>query len=349
MKFDLRARTRATLQTTKKRWKIIALAVVLLGGVGWYFLQANANGEQTQTFINPQRTDITQTLQVSGVVDAKEKARMRFAAGGKVVYLGAQVGDWVNKWQTIATIDRATLQKQLQQDLNSYLSERWDWENTQDDIKDRVLDTQERRGVDQEQFRLNNAVLNVEIRDIAIRNTGLYAPFAGVLTQSPTNVTGVTLLASDFFELVNPDTLIFLAAVDEIDISKVAIDQPAAIVLDAYEEETIETTINYIAYTSSESSSGTVFLIEMKLPSADLQKYRIGMNGDVDILLTQKSDVLVIPLAATRERDGKVFVDVRTGETAVEEREIVVGLETEEEVEVVSGLSASDAVLLPGQ
>lgn len=345
MKFDLNA----IKKNAQKRWKVIAIAVVLLAAAGWYFLSASANNTPEQTFITPEEKSLTQTLEISGVVDAKEKARMRFAAGGKVIYLGAKVGDWVNKWQTIATIDRATLNKQLEQDLNNYLKERWDWEDTQDDIKDKSLDTSERRSVDKEQFDLNNSVLNVEIRDIAIQNTGLYAPFAGVLTVAPTTVTGVTILGSDYFELVNPETLVFMAAVDEIDISKVAIDQEAEIVLDAYDDETINTTVNYISFTSSEAATGTVFLIELSIPNPDLQKYRLGMNGDVSILLEEKENVLVIPLAATRERDGKVFVDVRTGETEVEEREIEVGLETEDEVEVTAGLSTSDEVLLPEQ
>ena len=140
-----------------------------------------------------------------------------------------------------------------------------------------------------------------------------------------------------------------MAAVDEIDISKVAIDQEAEIVLDAYDDETINTTVNYISFTSSEAATGTVFLIELSIPNPDLQKYRLGMNGDVSILLEEKENVLVIPLAATRERDGKVFVDVNAGETEGEEREIEVGLETEDEVEVTAGLSTSDEVLLPEQ
>jgi hypothetical protein len=71
------------------------------------------------------------------------------------------------------------------------------------------------------------------------------------------------------------------------------------------------------------------------------------MNGDVAIKLAEKQNALVIPLIATRERDGKVFVDVRTGPTTYEEREITVGLETEEKIEVLNGLSESDEILLP--
>jgi hypothetical protein len=82
-----------------------------------------------------------------------------------------------------------------------------------------------------------------------------------------------------------------------------------------------------------------------------LEKYRLGMNGDAKIQLAKKSDILKIPLNTTIERDGKVFVKVKTGEKngrpQTAEKEIQVGIQTEEEVEVVSGLSEQDQVVLP--
>ena len=80
MKFDLNA----IKKNAQKRWKVIAIAVVLLAAAGWYFLSASANNTPEQTFITPEEKSLTQTLEISGVVDAKEKARMRFAAGGLI-------------------------------------------------------------------------------------------------------------------------------------------------------------------------------------------------------------------------------------------------------------------------
>lgn len=330
-----------------KRWKMSAVLVLtlVLGLWWWHGSQAAA---PVLNFVRPVRQDIVSSITIAGRVDAKEKARLRFAMGGKLVYLGAQEGDSVNKWQTLATIDRAALQKQLQQNLNNYMKERYDFEEVRDDIKDRVLDTSEQRTVAKDQYDLDNQVLNVEIQNIAIQNTTLSAPFAGVLTVAPTAVAGVQLLASDYFEVVNPETLIFRAALDEIDLHKVSLGQSALVTLDAYDEEEIATTLTYIAYTSSESASGTVFLLEFPLLSTDLSKYRLGMNGDVVIQLAQKADVLTIPLNAISERDDKVYVQVQAdNKLGHEAREITLGLENDDLVEVLSGLSEDDLVLLP--
>jgi len=324
------------------------MVVLAIAAALWWWSSANAKEELRGTFTSVKEQDFVATITVSGRMDAKEKARLRFMAGGKVVHLGAKEGDFVNKWQTIATIDRAALQKQLQQNLNTYMKERYDFEDVKDDIKDKVLDVQDNRQVARDQYDLDNQVINVEIQSIAIQNTVLSAPFAGILTVSPTNTTGVQLLASDYFEIVNPETLVFRAAVDEIDLHKLSIGQQAKIVLDAYDGEEISSTLSYIAFTSSESSSGTVFLLEFPIAASDMSRYRLGMNGDVDIELERRSNTLVIPLDAISERDGKVFVQVRAADgESLEEREVTLGLENEDEVEVLSGLTKQDEVFLP--
>ena len=271
-----------TLAFFKKRFKLI-LIILVMALVGFWYMQSRASKQIKLTFVSPVKEDIVSSITISGRVDAKEKARLRFAAGGKLVYLGAKEGDTAKKWQSIATIDRSALQKQMSQNLNTYMQERNSFENTQDSIKDRPLSTTETRAVADEQYNLNNKVLNVEIQDIAIANTTIYSPFEGIVTVAPTAVSGVQLLPSDYFEIVNPKTLIFHANIDEIDLYRIEKGQSTQISLDAYDGEKIDTFISYISYTSSESTSGTVFLIEFPIDSQNINKYRIGMNGDAVI------------------------------------------------------------------
>ncbi len=335
--------------TIKKRWKLSLFALLILGGAGYYYYQqAQAAAIPKYRTEQPTRQDLTQTLAVSGIVDAKEKARMRFMAGGKLTYLGAQEGAAVKKGQTIANIDQATLQRELEQQLNLYTQERLDWENTRDGIKDRAIDTTENRSVEQEQLDLRNTVLSVETKDIAIRNTRLVAPFAGILTVSPSTVTGVQIQATDYFELINPESLIFRGAVDEADIALVQLNQTASLSLDAFQDRSIETSVSYIALTSSQGNSGTVFAVEFPLSSTSLQEgVRLGMNGDIEIKLATVRNALTIPVIATREREDKVYVDIVEPSGSLREQEITVGLETEDYVEILSGLQESDSIAVP--
>ncbi|MEN8253278.1 MAG: efflux RND transporter periplasmic adaptor subunit [Patescibacteria group bacterium] len=332
----------------KKHWKLsLFLVVIILGIIFWRYKKSQQNIEDLN-FEKPQIENLTKVIEVSGVVDAKEKARLRFIAGGRVTYIGAQEGEEVKKWQTIASIDRATLKKQMQQDLNLYMKERWDFEQSKDDTGDYdLLPLETRRTRDKEQWDLENEVLDVEIASIAIKNTAIYAPFDGILTVSPSKVAGVQLLSTDYFELVNPKTLVFRATVDEADIAQIKKGQVASLELDSYPDKIFSSNVDYISYTSSQSSSGTVFIVEFPLSNGSLDELRIGMNGDVAITVDTRDQVMSIPFEATRERDDKILIDVKTGEKTFEEKEIKIDLETEEKVEVISGLSLEDEILIP--
>jgi len=329
-----------------KKWWLVILVLVALGGF-FYVKQQNAKKVVLQ-FGQPIRQDITQTLQASGVVDAKDKALLRFTAGGKLVYLGAKEGDTVKKWQTIATIDARDLQKRLEKSLNTYSQQRNSWDQTVDDTKDRTLATKENRTVNTNQLTLNNVVADVELASIGISNATMTSPIAGVLVSAPTNLSGVTLSPTDTFVIVNPSTLIFRAEVDEADISQVKVGQKVTLSLDAYQDKTIETYVSRIGYLALETSSGTAFIVEMPIPAENaLDTYRLGMNGDSNIILTTKPNVLTVPLAATKERDAKFFVDVKTGPNEAVEREIQVGTQTDTLIEVTSGLIETDQIVLP--
>jgi HlyD family secretion protein len=202
------------------------------------------------------------------------------------------------------------------------------------------------RSLSQLQWTMDNAVLNVELNDLAIRNSSLYAPFAGIVTAVPTNTAGMQVIASDVFEIVDPQTIEFVGEVDEIDIGKLKEGQPVHVVLDAYIDETTDSVVEHIslkATTSTKSSGGTVFLVKAKLPS-DYLRYRIGMNGTMKIVTNKVEDVLTIPLSSVVERDGKKIVQIKDGKKTID-REIEIGIENDDRVEVRSGLSETDEIV----
>lgn len=338
-------------QWLKDHWKLVlGLIVVFLIGAFFFYRRTQAAKDEVQTFVTPTRQTLNKTVEVSGVIDAKERATLRFASGGRLTYLNAKEGDVVKRNQVLARIDARELQKRLQQDLNMYFNERMDFEQSQDTRENKAITITDERNAQKDQKTLENSVLDVEIRDIAIRNTVLSAPFDGQLVSVPATAPNVFLSPTEGFELINPASLYFKAAVDETDISSISRGLPAEIHLDAYPDEGLTASVSAIAYRSAQSSTGTVFVVDVPMPQATgsaMTKYRLGMNGDVSIITASRPDVLSIPLDTTRERDGKTFVTVKTGEKTTEEREITVGLQTDEWVEVTGGLSETDQILVP--
>ncbi len=328
-------------------WKILLFALVILVGAVLVVIERNKRlSTKKQVFQQPVIQSITKELEVSGKVDAKEKAVLKFLAGGKLTYLGAKEGDTVKKWQTIASIDARDLQKTLSKNLNLYMIQRLTNDQNRETRKDIHGNANIDRSNNQDQLTLENTVSTVEIQDLAIKNASLYSPMNGVLISSPTQVSGTIVSSTDAFTIINPDSMVFLADVGETDIAAVREGMISTITLDAYPKVEIAAIVGKISYQSSEASTGTVFSVEFRLPSflKDVT-YRLGMNGNVHIVLDKRENVLTVPNRAIIERDGKTYVEIQRGQKTITQ-EVSLGLESDEDVEILDGITASDLVLV---
>lgn len=333
----------------KNKIVLVVLALVLVGvGIGVY---KNKTQVKKVAYTQVKRGTVEQTIEVPGKVDATIKAELKFLAGGKLVSLPSFEGQEVKKGQRIASIDASDLQKNLESSLRDYSSSRADFDQGIDDRKDEALSDSLKRAANKLQNTLDKSVISVELRDIAIKNATLVSPIDGVVTAVPVDTPGVQVLVTDVFEVVNPRTLYFKAEVDEADIGSVVQGTPVRVSLDAYPNDQVDGVISFIgwkAQSSSKSSGGTIFPVKVLLPNVSMEKFRLGMNGTMTIILAKKENVLTIPLEATSQNDGKVTVKVKSSNNADDEvRQIQTGIEGNTSVEVLSGLREDDQVVLP--
>lgn len=335
----------------KERKIVLIIAIVLIAILG-FRIKTNAETNEEVVVAFPSIQNITKTLELTGYIDAKEKANLKFLAPSRLSWVGVKEGDKVKKWQAIASVDTRTLQKQLQADLNNFAKEFNDHDQSLDDYDyygESGIASENRRILENAQYDLSNTVIAVEIRDLAVRLSSIISPINGIVTRVDQPNAGVNISVTDVFQIVNPDSMFFSAEVDELDVSRVAVDQKATLVLDAYEEEAVDSMIEFISFTPvSSPTGGTSYRVELSLPgSNDLLKYRLGMSGEVEIILDQKDSVLTIPSEAIIERDGISFVEIKNGEGTIEKKEVEIGIETDDLVEIVSGISQSDQVIIP--
>jgi len=342
----MKTRFLSFLQFLRRKWWLVLIIVILAGGAAfWWYNRANA--EVTYTTEAPQSRDLMETIDFSGVIDAKERVGMRFSGGGKLVYLGAKAGDTVARGQTIATLDQRTLQKQLEKQLSTYETQRWTFENAEDDRENVPLDEQGRRLADIDQFALERSVIDVQLQSLAFDTYRITAPFAGILVQAPYSVTGVNVGPTDTWELLNPSTLYFRVLVDEVDVDAVSLGQEALVEIDAIPDKTFRATVSKIAYTVSNSSSGSVFPVELLFTDpVTIEQQRVGMSGEARLILAERDQALSVPVEAIISRDGKDLVQVLVN-GAPEDREVELGIETDDYVEIVSGVTEQDQVVLP--
>ncbi len=238
------------------------------------------------------KTDsIKDSLTISGSISTDQIAALRFKNSGKLVWVGVKVGDRVKKGQAIASLDKAELQKSLKTQFNNYRSQLSTFDDTQatyKSAKDNLLvtDTIERILV-RTQNSLDNAVINYEIADMAIKESVLTTPIEGVVVSIDQPFAGSNITpASATFTIINPNSLYFKANIDQETVTKIKVEQPVSLQLDSFPDKEIESKITYIAFTPVPSETSTVFETRFQLPVDNKNMdYRIGMDGDVNIIL----------------------------------------------------------------
>ena len=177
----------------------------------WWRENALARERDANTY-TVKRQDLTETLSLSGEIDAKEKADIKFQTSGLLAWVGVKTGDTVKKYQAIATLDKRDLQNTFNKYMNDYLKERWDFEQDQKDNKDWQTRTMTdaardtvKRTLEKSQFDLNKAVLDVEAKNLALKFATITAPFEGIITKVDVPMPGANITpAGAVFSLVNP-------------------------------------------------------------------------------------------------------------------------------------------------
>ncbi|OGG00022.1 hypothetical protein A2Y99_02165 [Candidatus Gottesmanbacteria bacterium RBG_13_37_7] len=331
----------------KKRVKlliIVAVLIFLLYLLYQNFFLKNTSNKTDSVILK--RGTLTETLTISGNIDADEKATLRFKTSGMLNWIGVKEGDFVKKYQGIASLDQREVKKQLQKDLNDYMNERWDFDQTKDDNENKVRTDSVKRVLEKAQFDLNNTVLDVEVQNLAVEYSFLWTPIEGIVTRVASPFAGVYITpAQAEFDIVNPSSVYFSALADQTEVIKLYQGLVGELILDAFPDESLTGNVKNISFIPKSGETGIVYLVKFAFDKENSSyRYRIGMAGDLNFTIRSKDNVLFLPLKYVKEKDGKKYVEMMINGKK-EKKYVTVGMETDEDIEIISGLDEGTEVL----
>ena len=333
------------------KWFWVILAVFLI--IVWRII-ASANASTKVQVTQVVSGDLIESVSTSGTVKADQYSVLTFPSGGLISWVGVKTGQKVVKGQAIAQIDAISLNALYQQALNNYRNYQAAADNVLDSVKNHSTDEtflQKSTRTTAEVNRDNayNSVLSTQDN---LRNAIIHAPFAGIIDTVIPSSPGInTLPGWANYTIVNPDSTYFDAEVGETDLIQIMTGQKVDIKLDAYPDETFKGTlanIGMVAFTSS--TGGNSYHIRISLPKNETAtgsgnfKFRVGMQGDADIILTTVSDVLKVSTTAVVSDGGQNYVWIIENGRA-KKIEITIGGTSIDELEIKSGLSKDQEVI----
>jgi HlyD family secretion protein len=180
--------------------------------------------------------------------------------------------------------------------------------------------------------------------DSQISDRILTAPFAGTITEidilpgeTVTTLPVVTLLAEADFEVT--------ARIPEIDIGKLAEGQTVEMVFDAKSDVTMIGTVDFISLKSTEID-GVAYYEALIILDETPTWIRSGLNADIDIVISEVSDMLRVPKRFISEVDGTYSILVQSGINAATTT-IDVLLEGNDGYVAITGVTSGTTVVAP--
>ena len=198
------------------------------------------------------------------------------------------------------------------------------------------------------------AVYQAQISQAEASLQKIYAQRNDLILTAPTS-SMVTAVNGERGETVGPDmTVVSLAtggalqidlSVVEDKIVDVKVGQKTRITFDAIENQEFVGTV--VAIDPAETIVGGAVYYKTTVLFDDVdERIRSGMTANVWILTATASDTLFVPASAIQIKDDKMIVQVQ-GESKMIEKEVAVGIENSTGmIEILSGLSEGEQVIL---
>ncbi len=200
--------------------------------------------------------------------------------------------------------------------------------------------------------KLEVAKANLSREQTLYSYSNIVAPFTGVITKRYADTgsmiqagTASQTQAMPVVTLAQNDLLRLIIPVPESVVPQIHIGTPVSVRVPAL-NRTIVGKVTRFADQVSFDTRTMPTEIDVPNPKRTLVP---GMYAEASTTLESKQNVLAVPVQALDRHDGKVSVMVVGNDGAIEVKDVKLGLETPEEAEVVSGLTANENVVLSGR
>lgn len=173
----------------------------------------------------------------------------------------------------------------------------------------------------------------------------LKAPIDGIIIDRKASIGELVGKDKEIFTISDPTDLWVIAEIKERDIGSVNVGQDASFSVLTYPGETFHGKVVRVG-NQVEAQSRTVEA-RIEVNNAD-RRLKPGMFADVEITTTVMNDALVIPDSALQTDEDRQIVFVALDGSKFEKRQVKLGIEQRNRVQVTEGVKAGERVVTDG-
>ena len=179
----------------------------------------------------------------------------------------------------------------------------------------------------------------------------LLAPTDGLITNISFDEGDEVSLLEAFITIAESDEINIFLTFDEDDIADITLDQLALVTFDSMPDVTFEGKVDAISITAFRAGAATTtYEVTVNVTAEGLEDIYDGMSCNVELVTDRVQDVICVSKRAiTTDENGVSTVKVQKDDGTTEIREITTGFTDGSTVEVLSGLSEGEIVLIESQ
>jgi len=191
--------------------------------------------------------------------------------------------------------------------------------------------------------------------DEDLRNSTIVSTMDGIVLSRDVEVgdavSSILVLGSQATKIMtlgDVSDVYVLGKVDEADIGKVYLSQPARIVVESFKEKKYVGKVTKISPLGVEKDNVTTFEVRVSIHNPSLE-LKANMSANAEIILEEKKNVLLAPEAAViYDKQRKTFLEVPDPTTEKGRRQVAVklGISNGVKTELVAGLNAGQKIIL---
>jgi HlyD family secretion protein len=201
-----------------------------------------------------------------------------------------------------------------------------------------------RQEIDAQKAQVAQAQANVQAIQAQIANSYIVAPISGVVTTQNAKVGEVATPGVPLVSIISPNSLEIDVEVPEVDISKIALNDPVSITLDAFPNETFAGKVFFINPAETISSGVVNYEVKISFDKND-PRLRSGLTANLNIMAQTDQNVLILPQYAILQNASGTFVKTLRDGT-VHTTPVTLGIsDNNGNVEITSGVNEGEQVI----
>ena len=294
----------------------IFISLMLLSACG-----SGGDSKDTQFYkkqeTTPERLEVS--IEASGVIEAISSVEIKSKASGEVLFLGAEIGDFVDRGFMLAQIDQRTANNIVDQTKSDLEAAKVRLLNAESQY-DRGIELHKQSSISDKEFedikenyaQAKSTLVRNEVSfqnaKISLDDTEVKSPIDGTVISRPVEVGQVISSPTSAFGegsilmmMADLSKVRVRALVDEIDVGKVKIGQSVSIKVAAYRDREFIGTVSKIEPKAYIQQNVTTFPVLIDINNED-NLLLIGMNTDVVIQILDKNVSLSVPTMSLRTR-----------------------------------------------